>query len=136
MFAAASTNAAVGWRDYSRSRWQLSEKITTIAGIHVRGVLPILQCGRQELARLGPQGDWLDVGCWRNQTFGGGTFTPTSQLLRRAIPTPGVATILRMRQYARRPLLNEMPSTPLWRPRIRFRAFMREIIVRNVICFI
>jgi hypothetical protein len=34
---AAGTNAAVNWRDYGRSRWQLSDKITTIAGIHVRG---------------------------------------------------------------------------------------------------
>jgi hypothetical protein len=34
---ADSTNAAVNWRDYGRSRWQLSHKITTIAGVHVRG---------------------------------------------------------------------------------------------------
>jgi hypothetical protein len=34
---ADGTNAAVNWRDYGRSRWQLSDKITTIAGVHVRG---------------------------------------------------------------------------------------------------
>jgi hypothetical protein len=35
---ADGTNAAVNWRDYGRSRWQLSEKITTIADAHVRGL--------------------------------------------------------------------------------------------------
>jgi hypothetical protein len=30
---ADGTNAAVNWRDYGRSRWQLSDKITTIAGV-------------------------------------------------------------------------------------------------------
>jgi hypothetical protein len=34
---ADSTNAAVNWLDYGRSRWQISDKITTIAGVHVRG---------------------------------------------------------------------------------------------------
>jgi hypothetical protein len=33
---AGGTNAAVNWRDSGRSRWQLSDKITTIAGVHVR----------------------------------------------------------------------------------------------------
>src|SRR3979490_1287887 len=37
MLAADSTNAAVNWRDYGRSRWQLSNKTTPIAGVHVRG---------------------------------------------------------------------------------------------------
>jgi hypothetical protein len=37
MLPAAGTHAAVNWRDYGRSRWQLSDKITTIAGVHVRG---------------------------------------------------------------------------------------------------
>jgi hypothetical protein len=34
---ADGTNDAVNGRDYGRSRWQLSEKITTSAGVHVRG---------------------------------------------------------------------------------------------------
>jgi hypothetical protein len=34
---ADGTDAAVNWRDYGRSRWQLSEKITTIGGVHGRG---------------------------------------------------------------------------------------------------
>jgi hypothetical protein len=34
---AAGTNAAVNWRDCGMSRWQLSNKITTIAAVHVRG---------------------------------------------------------------------------------------------------
>ena len=34
---ADGTNAAVNWQDYGTSRWQLWNKITTIAGVHVRG---------------------------------------------------------------------------------------------------
>jgi hypothetical protein len=30
-------NAAINWRGHGRSRWQLSDKITAIAGVHVRG---------------------------------------------------------------------------------------------------
>jgi hypothetical protein len=34
---ADGTDAAVNWQDYGTSRWQLWNKITTIAGVHVRG---------------------------------------------------------------------------------------------------
>ena len=83
------------------------------------------------LARLGPQGDWLYVGSWQNQTSGGGTFTPTSS-------APCHFNSERGRNLAD---ADSMPDPPLMkchpRPleaRIRFRVFVREIIVRNVIC--
>jgi hypothetical protein len=50
---ADGTNAAVHWRDYGRPRWQLFDKITTIAGFHVRAFLffcSSLQRGRGLLA--------------------------------------------------------------------------------------
>jgi hypothetical protein len=33
MSPAASTNAAVNWRDYGRSRWQPAEKVTTMRAL-------------------------------------------------------------------------------------------------------
>jgi hypothetical protein len=43
-------NAAVNWRGHGRSRWQLSDKTTTIAGVHVRERPLISQRERPVLA--------------------------------------------------------------------------------------